>query len=121
MSLVAESTTGVLLSSERTAGEQKGELPEDIGREAALMLLEEIRRGGVVDSSHQCLVLQLMVLGPEDVSRVSFGILTEQAIKTLRLLKDSFGIVFKIKENLDNTVTLSCFGTGMKNVSRKAT
>ena len=42
-----------------------------------------------------------MVLGPEDVSRVSFGILTEQAIKTLRL-KDSFGIVFKIKENLDN-------------------
>ena len=68
------------------------------------------------------LVLQLMVLGPEDVSRVSFGILTEQAIKTLRLLKDSFGIVFKIKENLDNnTVTLSCFGTGMKNVSRKAT
>jgi len=86
------------------------------------LLLEEIRRGGVVDSSHQCLVLQLMVLGPEDVSKVSFGVLTEQAIKTLRLLKDAFGIVFKIKEDLDtNTVTLSCFGTGMKNVSRKAT
>ena len=122
LSLVAESTTGVLLSAERTAGEKKGELPEDVGREAAIMLLEEIRRGGVVDSSHQCLVLQLMVLGPEDVSKVSFGALTDQAIKTLRLLKDAFGVVFKIKEDEStNTVTLSCFGTGMKNVSRKAT
>ena len=26
--------------------------------------------GGVVDSSHQSLVLQLMVLGPEDVCKV---------------------------------------------------
>ena len=79
LSLVAETTTGVLLSVERTAntrssgpnGERSGgELPEDIGREGALMLLSEIFKGGVVDSSHQPLILQLMVLTPEDVSKV---------------------------------------------------
>lgn len=46
--LVAESTTGVLLSAERTAavgGAIGGELPERIGEEGALLLLEEIRRG----------------------------------------------------------------------------
>eukprot|EP01041_Mallomonas_annulata_P001907 gene1907-3688_t len=65
LSLVAESNTGVLLSIERTA--IQGELPEDIGREGAVHLLEEIRRGGVIDRAHQSLALQLMILGPEDV------------------------------------------------------
>lgn len=72
LSLVAESTTGILMSSERTAvSGVGGELPEVVGEEGALLMLEEIRRGGVVDSSHQCLVLQLMALGPEDVSKAS--------------------------------------------------
>lgn len=100
LSLVAESTTGVLLSVERTAMAGTGaggEIPEQIGSEAALLLLEEIRRGvfklvhflvimlvlilfhvlpgGVVDSSHQSLVLQLMVMGPEDVCKVNIYII----------------------------------------------
>jgi len=132
LSLVAETTTGVLLSVERTANSRPGaganptatatgstnwvatsggnaaaaaassgstgfggpELPEDVGREGAMMLLQEIYKGaivcifslryndvklslfrsniigGVVDSMHQPLVLQLMVLTPEDVSKV---------------------------------------------------
>lgn len=119
LSLVAESNTGVLLSVERTA--KQGELPEDIGREGAIMLLEEIRRGGVVDRSHQSLILLLMVLGPEDVCKVRFGSeLTDQAIMTLRLLKDAFGVIFKIKKEQDtNTIVLSCLGVGYKNMSRK--
>lgn len=56
LSLVAESTSGVLLSVERTAGEgqeeggglgQGGrpELPESVGEEGAYRLLDEIRKG----------------------------------------------------------------------------
>ena len=126
LSLVAESTTGVLLSVERTAGgpnAQGMELPEDIGSEGARMLLDEIRRGGVVDSSHQPLVLQLMVMGPEDVCKVRFGQLTEASVRTLRLLRDAFGVVFKIKQDVSEsgsrTVILTCLGTGYKNMSRK--
>lgn len=58
LSLVAESTTGVLISTERTAGEGgadssgggagtggRPELPEAVGEEGAYRLLEEIRKG----------------------------------------------------------------------------
>lgn len=121
LSLVGESTTGVLLSTERTA--EQGELPEDIGKEAAIQLLEEIRRGGVVDSYHQPLVILLMALGPEDVCKVRFGCeLTSAAVRTLRLVKDFFGVTFKIKEDRENgspSILLSCLGIGYKNMSRK--
>lgn len=83
LSLVAETTTGVLISTERTAKcrknatipgtediSSKTEVPEDIGRDAALSLLQEVYSGGVVDSAHQPLILQLMVLTPEDISSV---------------------------------------------------
>lgn len=122
LALVAESTTGVLLSVERTAATRSGgmgELPEDVGREGSLLLLEEIRRGGVVDSTHQCLILQLMVMGPEDVAKVRFGPLTNASIALLRLLRDAFGVTFKIREDDDGTVLLSCLGVGFKNMSRK--
>lgn len=121
LSLVGESTTGVLLSTERTA--MQGELPEDIGKEAAIQLLEEICKGGVVDSFHQPLVILLMALGPEDVCKVRFGCeLTGAAIKTLRLMKDAFGVTFKIREDKENSppsILLSCLGIGYKNMSRR--
>jgi RNA 3'-terminal phosphate cyclase-like protein len=129
LQLVAESTTGVLLSVEHTAGgpssSSSSEMPEDIGATAAQMLLEEIRRGGVIDSTHQPLVLMLMTMGPEDVCKVRFGsVLTQQSISTLQLIKDAFGTVFKIKSEVDSatgreTVLLSCLGIGYKNMSRK--
>jgi hypothetical protein len=49
MNCAAESTTGVLISTERTAAATGGELPEDIGREGAMQLLEEIWKGTVLD------------------------------------------------------------------------
>ena len=130
ISLVAESNTGVLLSAEHTAGgpnAPQGEMPEDIGAACAKLLLEELRRGGVVDSSHQPLILQMMVLGPEDVCKVRFGSeLTPQAMETLRLLKDAFGVVFKIKKDSSQpnvgdgaTTILSCLGTGYRNMARR--
>lgn len=127
--LVAESTTGALLSVEATAGgpdAPAGQTPEDIGRAGAYRLLEEISRGGVIDCTHQPLVLLLMVMGPEDVSKVRFGsTLTAQAVKTLQLLRDAFGIVFKIKRQMEDnggegsTVLCSCLGVGYKNMSRR--
>jgi hypothetical protein len=41
-----------------------------IGHNIYVNVLTLIDAGGVVDSSHQSLVLQLMILGPEDVCKV---------------------------------------------------
>jgi RNA 3'-terminal phosphate cyclase-like protein len=50
--------------------------PEDIALHAARLLLEDISTGGCVDSKHQWLVLLMMVLGKEDVSKCLMGDLT---------------------------------------------
>ena len=50
--------------------------------------------------------------------------LTDSTIETLRLVRDAFGVVFKIKEENENgssSLLLSCLGIGHKNMSRKAT
>lgn len=92
--------------------------PEEVGTHAAKMLCEEISRNGVVDSSHQALVLQLMTLTTEDVSKVRFGKLTPFTISFLRFLKEAFGIVFKIVPD-DSSIKLSCMGIGFINISKK--
>jgi RNA 3'-terminal phosphate cyclase-like protein len=74
LSLIAESTTGVILSSECVAS--GGDTPEDIGLKSAKRLYKQIQMGGCVDSQNQWLVLLLMAIGPEDVSKVRFGKLT---------------------------------------------
>jgi hypothetical protein len=45
-------------------------VPEDIGTVAAQLLLEEVSRGGVVDGSHQGILLTLAALGPEEINQV---------------------------------------------------
>ena len=80
IALVAETTTGGLMCAERCSeGRDKSQrsskdrsriaLPEDVGELAAAQLLEEIKRGGGVDSLHQSFLLSLCALTPEDVSR----------------------------------------------------
>ena len=71
LSLLAESTTSALHSSEAIS--MPGSSPEDVALAAARALLVEVRRGGCVDRTHQCLVLLMMVLGSEDVGRVRIG------------------------------------------------
>jgi len=118
VTLVAESTTGVVLSTELTA--QQGVLPEDVGQLAARRLLEEISRGGHVDTFHQSLVLLFMTLCPEDVSRCRLGPLSPHTIRCLREFREFFGVVFKIKPETDtNTILFSCLGSGYGNFSRK--
>ncbi|KAI8322528.1 18S rRNA biogenesis protein [Martensiomyces pterosporus] len=120
ISLVAESTTGVLMSAELCA--DPGDAPEDIGRNAAKMLLTEIHRGGCFDSSHQWLALLLMVLGPEHASKTRIGKLTPFSIQYLRDIRDFFNTTFKIKPDPEsNTVVMTCLGSGYINVGKKTT
>ncbi|KAJ2753301.1 hypothetical protein GGI19_003238 [Coemansia pectinata] len=120
ISLVAESTTGVLMTAELCAN--PGDAPEDIGRDAAKILLTEISRGGCFDSSHQWLALLLMVLGPEHASKTRIGKLTPFTIQYLRDIKEFFNIAFKIKPDPEsNTVIMTCMGSGYINVGKKTT
>lgn len=123
ITLVAETTSGCMLSAEASMKPDAGEgsvVPEDIGLNAAHCLLEEINRGGVVDGSHQGLVLTLCALGPEEMNEVRLGPLTPHAVRTLRHLKDFFGIQFNIKPERDSgTIFLSCIGIGHRNLNKK--
>nr|CAB3497585.1 unnamed protein product [Digitaria exilis] len=133
VSLVAETTTGCLLSVDVTVSypsvdemneeSEKPELmsPEDLGVQAASMLLEEVAQGGVVDSTHQGLLFILCALCPPDVSKVRVGQLTPYGIETLRNIRDFLDIKFVIKPDPNsNTVTLICVGAGVKNLARKS-
>lgn len=118
LSLVAESTTGALMTAELCA--EAGETPEDVGRKAAVMLLNEVGRGGCFDSQHQWMALLLMAVGPEYVGKTRVGKLTPFSIQYLRDLKEFFNVQFKIKPHQDS-VLLTCIGTGYVNVGKKTT
>ncbi|XP_074576138.1 putative RNA 3'-terminal phosphate cyclase-like protein [Curcuma longa] len=135
VSLVAETTTGCLISTDIAISHPKPEdmdtmedsyekpemlPPEDVGVQVASMLLGEIEQGGVVDSTHQGLLFLLCALGPPDVSKVRVGKLTPYGIETLRNIRDFLDVKFVIKPDpTTNTVILKCVGCGMKNLSRK--
>ena len=123
--LTAQSTSGVVLSAETCLDHRKvgqRELPEDLGRRGAAMLLEEVKRGGCIDTGMQSLVLLWMCLTPEDVSRIRIGTLSQYTIQSLRLFKEAFGVEFKVKADQETkTVLLSCLGTGYRNMARAST
>ncbi|KAF7057277.1 hypothetical protein CFC21_064581 [Triticum aestivum] len=132
VSVVAETTTGCLISADATVSypnvdevseqSKKPELmsPEDLGEQVASMLLEEVAQGGVVDSTHQGLLFMLCALCPPDVSKVRVGQLTPHAIESLRNIKEFLDVKFIIKPDPNsNTVTLKCVGAGVKNLARK--
>jgi len=127
--LVGETNSGRMISAEAAmAGPdsnggidgKEDMVPEVIGQRAAHLLLEEVQRGGVVDSAHQGLILALCALGPEEVNEVRLGPLTPYAVSTLRHLKAFFGVQFSVKpERESQTIFLSCVGAAVKNMSKK--
>lgn len=126
LTLTAESTTGILLSAEcclDAANDARGTfLPEDLGVRGAAMLLDEIRKGGCIDTSSQSTALLLMCLGPEDVSRIRVGTLSPYSIVSLRLFKKALDVEFKVKADPETrTVLLSCLGSGYRNMARAST
>jgi RNA 3'-terminal phosphate cyclase-like protein len=119
LTLVAETTSGALLSAEAVGA--GGVMPEEVGTQAAEALLQQVREAGTCDSANQPLALVLMALGPEDVSRLRLGTLTEHSIGLLRLLRDFFGVTFRIDSEPDGSVVLTCRGVGFKNLSKRTT
>jgi len=131
--LTAETNAGTFLSAEvisNPAGQGlEPTVPEDLGQEGAKQLLEEVYRGGCVDSTVQSLGLLMMALGPRDVSRLVTGPLSNYTMSFLRHLKDTFNLMFKL-ENVENEddlsigsdkVKLTCVGVGFTNLSKRTT
>ena len=129
VSLVAESTTGALLSTELTGS--PGDVPEDVGKAAALNLLREIYRGGCVDRISERFNLIWMIMSPQDVAKLSIGYSVANSEnggiepRTTKLLNDIdtfFGIKFKTRADPQAaTVTLVCVGSGFVNFGKKTT
>mmetsp|Transcript_967 Transcript_967/g.2285 ORF Transcript_967/g.2285 Transcript_967/m.2285 type:complete len:405 (-) Transcript_967:63-1277(-) len=95
---------------------------EEVAANAAQQLLEQIGQGGCVDATHQSLLFMLMTLCPEDVSKVRVGTLSPYSIRFLRLLKEFFGVTFRLQTDEETSTTLcACVGVGYKNLARKVT
>ncbi|XP_033737643.1 RNA 3'-terminal phosphate cyclase-like protein [Pecten maximus] len=133
LTLVAETLQGSFLCAEAASnpkGSNKGPtIPEDLGKETAKLLMEEIYRGGCVDSTNQSLTALFMVLGQQDVSKVQMGTLSQYTIQFLRHIRDFLQVMFKVemepkKEDEDDLqigaekLTLTCVGVGYSNVSK---
>jgi len=106
LTLVAETINGTFLCGEACSlseaafhGPNKKDpsVPEDIAVLAAKNLLEEIYRGGCVDSSCQYLSFLFMALNQRDISRILSGILSPYSIEFLRCLRENFEVKFKIE------------------------
>jgi RNA 3'-terminal phosphate cyclase-like protein len=123
LALVAETTSGRMIAGEAVAAggaSAEEQVPEDVGRAAAHALLEEVRRGGVSDGSHQGLLILLCALGPEELNEVRLGPLTPYAVRTLRHVKEFLGVQFSVRPERDSqTIFLSCIGAGVKNMSKQ--
>ncbi|OAD52816.1 putative RNA 3'-terminal phosphate cyclase-like protein [Eufriesea mexicana] len=128
VSLSAETTTEVVFGGEAFSPLMTTDslpcVPEDIGKEAAMKLIDEIYRNGCIDSPFQAMTAVFMALGKKDVSKVVTGPLTPSMIQFLRDLKDFFGIVFKIEslkeeDEILEQVALTCIGVGYTNISKR--
>jgi RNA 3'-terminal phosphate cyclase-like protein len=125
--LVGETTSGRMVAAEVASGvggenTVQQRVPEDVGRQAACMLLEEVSKGGVVDTSHQGLLLLLCAVGPEEINEARLGPLTPYAVKTLRHIKEFLGVQFSVRpENTTGTIFLSCIGAGIANSNKRIT
>ncbi|KAH0946003.1 hypothetical protein HN011_004819 [Eciton burchellii] len=128
VTLTAETTKDVFFSGQAfsplmTTGSLPC-IPEDIGKEAAMKLLDEIYRNGCVDSVFQSMTAAFMALGKKDISKVIVGPLTPATIQFLRDLRDFFGIVFKVEhvreeDELLPQVHLTCLGIGYSNINKR--
>lgn len=132
INLSAETTENVVYAAESVATTQ-GTLPEDLGKECANKLLDEIYRSGCCDSTFQWIMMLYMALGPKSVSKVTVGPLSQYSIRFLQLLREFFGITFKldtfkedkdvedeeIDEGASPKVVLTCVGIGYSNISKR--
>ncbi|XP_053610211.1 probable RNA 3'-terminal phosphate cyclase-like protein [Plodia interpunctella] len=130
ISLIAETNEKTFYCAEAKSlepGKGESSLPEDIGRECGQRLLDEVRRGGAVDSACQWLLALWMALGQKDVSECVVGPLSDYTISFLQHLKEFFGVMFKLEVVRDGSdeelsarrVKMTCVGIGYVNISKR--
>ena len=127
LSLVAESSTGSLYSTDVASPPDGGVPPEDLGRRCAYQLLETISLGGAVSIAAAPTMLTLMAMGSEDVGRLHMGrdVLASQSIIELARDLKAFGVsgwgVRQSSTGQEGDVIVSVVGKGVGNVGRKIT
>ncbi|KAI9828717.1 MAG: hypothetical protein M1832_001822 [Thelocarpon impressellum] len=125
LSLVAESSTGSLYSADLASPPQGGRAPEDMGRDCAHQLLENVSLGGCVSLAGAPTVLTLMAMGSEDVGRLQLGRGVLATEKTIGLGRDlrKFGAsgwgIRDVDGDESDAVIVSVVGRGVGNVGRK--
>ncbi|TVY44363.1 RNA 3'-terminal phosphate cyclase-like protein [Lachnellula subtilissima] len=126
LALIAESSAeGVIYSADVAAPSSGGVTPEDIGKQCAYQLLENISQGGCVTRVGAGTVLTLMAMGSEDVGRVRLGrdvLGTEDVILLARDLKKFGASSWGMRDAEDDEtgdIIVSVKGIGVGNVGRK--
>ena len=125
LSLVAESSTGCLYSSDMVSPTAGGILPEDIGKSCALQLLESISYGGCVSLTAAPTLLTLMAMGSEDVGRVQIGrdVLGSETVVGLARDLQALGVggwgVREADNGTEGDAIVSVVGRGVGNIGRK--
>jgi RNA 3'-terminal phosphate cyclase-like protein len=138
LSLVAETTNGVFYTGEAVSNPSGSgkelSVPEDIAKEAAHSLLNDIYRGGAVDTLNQGMTALFMAFGQRDLSKVQFGPLSPYTIQLLRHIKEFLELTFKLESSQSNTdynedieneyktgskkIIATCIGIGFTNLSK---
>lgn len=118
LSLTAESTTEAIYGVDATS--EQGSSPDDLGKGVASALLDEIGRGGITDSSHDWMVLVLMSVSEQNISKACFGTIND--MRTLQLIEDIrqiLNVSFSIKQS-ENVQVISCIGAGLVNFNKRS-
>ncbi|KAF1912467.1 RNA 3'-terminal phosphate cyclase/enolpyruvate transferase [Ampelomyces quisqualis] len=126
LSLVAESSTGVMYSADASSPPDGGVPPDEIGRQCAYQLLEKIAHAGCVENIAAPTMLMLMAMGSEDVGRLALGRHVLASEEVIQLARDSkafggsaWGFRDKGGEDQTGEVVVSVVGRGVGNVGRK--
>lgn len=126
LSLVAESSTGCLFSADVASPPSGGTAPEDIGKQCAYQLLENVAKGGCVAPAAAATMFTLMTMGSEDVGRLQVGREVIADPSVIQLARDlskfgapGWGIRDAATENEHGDVIVSVVGRGIGNVGRK--
>lgn len=126
LSLVAETSTGVLFSADLASPPAGGVPPEEIGKQCAYQLLESISKGGCVSLAAASTVLTLMTMGSEDVGRLQLGreVLGDETVIQLARDLSKYGAAGWGLRELHGDIgsedlVISVVGRGIGNVGRK--
>eukprot|EP01001_Neometanema_parovale_P006638 NODE_2987_length_1301_cov_116.439728_g2836_i0.p1 GENE.NODE_2987_length_1301_cov_116.439728_g2836_i0~~NODE_2987_length_1301_cov_116.439728_g2836_i0.p1 ORF type:complete len:395 (-),score=68.74 NODE_2987_length_1301_cov_116.439728_g2836_i0:116-1237(-) len=129
MTAVAESTSKNVFMSQELAPdadtvEKEGMTPENVGEKCAMLLLDEIARGGCVDTAHQALVILLMSLADEVLSKVVMGQLTPYGEHMQVLVEEHFGVAVSVTKQkryrLPPAALVACIGTSYTNLVKRS-